>query len=165
MLDPDWPKVDALSWWITAGIALIVGVVGLLITWLTDDVDAWVMAVLATGCATLVMLLVLGALQWPALAYRRTRYIVSPLGIEIRRGVIWRSVTNVPRSRVQHTDVTQGPIMRRHNLATLVMYTAGTQHAMVSLPGLSHEIALQLRDFLIRGGGPHSFPRVDTDAV
>lgn len=157
MLDPDWPKVDALSWWITAAIACVVAVIGLLITWLTDEVDATMMAVLVTACAALIILLVLGAWRWPRLAYRHTHYIVSPQGIEIRRGVIWRSVTNVPRSRIQHTDVTQGPIMRRYNLATLVMHTAGTQYAIVTLPGLSHEVAIRLRDFLIRGS--------ETDAV
>ncbi len=91
---------------------------------------------------------------WPALRYRYTRYRVDPLGLTIRRGVYWRSVTSVPKSRVQHTDVLQGPLQRRFELATLVVHTAGTQDASVSLSGLSHADALPLRDFLIdrRGG-------------
>ena len=61
---------------------------------------------------------------------------------------MWRSVTHVPRSRVQHTDVSQGPLERRYGLGTLVVYTAGTDHARVSLPGLAWETALALRDEL-----------------
>ena len=54
----------------------------------------------------------------------------------------------MPRSRVQHTDVSQGPLERHYGLGTLVVYTAGTDHARVSLPGLAHEVAIQLRDDL-----------------
>ena len=45
---------------------------------------------------------------------------------------------HVPRSRVQHTDVSQGPVERRFGLGTLVIYTAGTDYARVDLAGLDH---------------------------
>jgi membrane protein YdbS with pleckstrin-like domain len=59
---------------------------------------------------------------------------VDARGLEIRRGVFWRSVVNVPRSRVQHTDVSQGPLERSYGLGTLIVYTAGTDHAQVNSP-------------------------------
>jgi membrane protein YdbS with pleckstrin-like domain len=86
--------------------------------------------------------------RWPAKAYAHTRYRLDTDGLLIRRGVYWRSITHVPRSRVQHTDVSQGPLERHYGLGTLVVYTAGTDHARVSLPGLAGEVALQLRDDL-----------------
>jgi membrane protein YdbS with pleckstrin-like domain len=92
-------------------------------------------------------------LYWPVLEYRRTWYRVNNRGIEIRRGVVWREVVTVPRSRVQHTDVSQGPIERTFELATLVIHTAGTEHASVSLSGLEATTALAIRDFLIAGTG------------
>jgi membrane protein YdbS with pleckstrin-like domain len=91
--------------------------------------------------------------RWPVIEYAHTRYRVDDTGIEIRRGVFWRGITSVPRSRVQHTDVSQGPLERRYGLGTLVIYTAGTDHAKVSLAGLAHEDALALRDRLTPGGG------------
>jgi len=93
----------------------------------------------------------LGALAyfWPPVRYRHTSYRVSEQGIRIRRGVVWRLAISVPRSRVQHTDVARGPIERAFDLATLVIYTAGTQHASVQLSGLQHETALAIRDYLI----------------
>jgi membrane protein YdbS with pleckstrin-like domain len=69
--------------------------------------------------------------------------------IEIRRGVYWRAVITVPRSRVQHTDVSQGPLERSFGLGTLVIYTAGTEHAKVSLSGLEHTRALRIREHLL----------------
>lgn len=88
---------------------------------------------------------------WPAVEYRHASYRVDANGLEIRRGVYFRSVTNVPRSRVQHTDVSQGPLQRRFGLATLIVHTAGNDSAVVELPGLTHETALAIRDHLLPG--------------
>jgi hypothetical protein len=66
---------------------------------------------------------------------------------------VWRSVVNVARSRIQHTDVSQGPLERRFGLAGLLIYTAGTDHAEVQLRGLDHATALRIRDHLLAGGG------------
>lgn len=91
-------------------------------------------------------------LWWPAVTYRHTTYEISEQGIRIRRGVVWRTVSSVPRSRVQHTDVAQGPVERMFGLATLIVYTAGTHHASVTLSGLARETAFLIRDHLIAGG-------------
>ena len=95
--------------------------------------------------------------RWQAIDYRHTWYRLDDRGIEIRRGVFWREVINVPRSRVQHTDVSQGPLERRYGLGTLVVYTAGTDHAKVTLSGLDHSAALDMREQLMPDRG--------TDAV
>jgi membrane protein YdbS with pleckstrin-like domain len=95
--------------------------------------------------------------RWPAIEYRRRGYRLDADGIEIKAGVAWRRVMNVPRSRVQHTDVAQGPLERRHGLGRLIIYTAGTDHARVELPGLAHRDALQIRDRLL--------PTTSSDAV
>ena len=92
------------------------------------------------------------ATWWPKVRYRHTRYRVDENGFTIRRGVLWRFVTSIPKARVQHTDVVQGPIQRRYGLGKLIIHTAGTQDASVSLSGLPHEKALAIRDFLIEGG-------------
>ena len=55
------------------------------------------------------------------------RYRVDADEIEIWSGVLWRQAVVVPRSRVQHIDVSQGPIERSYGLATLSIHTAGTQ--------------------------------------
>jgi membrane protein YdbS with pleckstrin-like domain len=91
------------------------------------------------------------AWKWPAVEHKHISYRIDPGGIEIRRGVWWRRIIHVPRSRVQHTDVSQGPIERNFGLATLHVFTAGTDHAEVALGGLSHETAITLRDHLLAG--------------
>lgn len=92
------------------------------------------------------------AYLWPPLSYRHTRYRVDERGIEIRRGVYFREVINVPRSRIQHTDVSQGPVARHFGLGTLAIYTAGTEHAKVELSGLEHGRAMRIRQHLLPAG-------------
>ena len=96
--------------------------------------------------------LVVLSFSWPAVRHRHISYRVDERGIRIRRGVFWRSETSVPKSRVQHTDVSRGPIERSLGLATLIIHTAGTEQASVSLSGLPHAEAYRIRDFLIEGG-------------
>lgn len=113
-----------------------------------DDRSAWRAPALGAIWLAAVVLVVWHAEAWPAREFACTRYRLDQDGLEIARGVWWRSITHVPRSRVQHTDVSQGPLERRYGLGTLVVYTAGTDHARVSLPGLAWETALALRDEL-----------------
>jgi membrane protein YdbS with pleckstrin-like domain len=96
----------------------------------------------------------LSASTWflPAMRWKHASYRVDENGIQIRHGVWWRSVVDVPKSRVQHTDVSQGPVERNFGLGTLVIHTAGTQNASVPLGGLTREDASAIRDHLIEGG-------------
>jgi len=113
-----------------------------------DGLSGWGRLALGAGWLILMVALAWRVEAWPARAYAHTRYWLDADGLQIRRGVWWRSVTYVPRSRIQHTDVSQGPVERSYGLGTLVVYTAGTHHARVALPGLAYEVALALRDDL-----------------
>lgn len=97
----------------------------------------------------LLALLFLAAYQWPAWSHNRTSYRVDESGLEIRRGVIWRHRMTVPLGRVQHADVSQGPIQRLFGIATLTVHTAGTQNASIGLVGLEHGVAERIRDLIV----------------
>jgi hypothetical protein len=66
--------------------------------------------------------------------------------LRVVRGILFRSDTVVPFSRVQHIDVTRGPLERYYGLATLVLHTAGTHNSSVRLPGLGADEALAMRE-------------------
>ena len=89
---------------------------------------------------------------WPPISYRHLRFGVDETGIAIESGVLWRSRVALPRVRIQHTDVSQGPLERRYGIGTLKMYTAGSRHTKIELPGLRHEDAIALRDALLAEG-------------
>lgn len=108
------------------------------------------MAAVGVGALALVGAAAWGAWAWPPLAFRHQWYRLDERGLEVRRGVLWRRVLFVPRSRIQHTDVNQGPIERHYGLAHLVIHTAGTVSAAVRLEGLDQDTAVRIRDRLVR---------------
>jgi uncharacterized protein len=101
------------------------------------------------GGVALVAIVVLVA-WYPGARYRHLRYRVDDVGIVVRFGVIWRTQAGLPRIRIQHTDVSQGPIQRRYGVATLKLYTAGSRFTRTDLPGLEYGAAVALRDDLQR---------------
>jgi membrane protein YdbS with pleckstrin-like domain len=149
-LDPNTIRVERIASWI---FTAVVGV-GLLIQLIVSLFGKpWQIALglaVAIGAGGFLAWL---SQRWPEISYRHTFYRVDAQGIEIRRGVIWRRSISVPKSRVQHTDVSQGPLQRKYALGTLVIYTAGTDHAKVELRGLSHARAMRIRDHLLPSGG------------
>ena len=149
-LDPRVMMLDRIVGWITTAAIALGSLVGLTVFFLVaDDLPGWVMALFALLWAMVTLVLAWSSHRWPEIEHRHTSYKLDPRGIEIRKGVLWRQVIHVPRSRVQHTDVSQGPIERGFGLGTLVIYTAGTDHARVDLAGLEHATALRIRDYLL----------------
>jgi membrane protein YdbS with pleckstrin-like domain len=151
-LDPRWITATRLTGAIWVAILALVTGVGLFVILLAGDAPAAVKILLVIVWFALGGLFAVWTLVWPPIRYRYAAYRVSRDGIEIRGGVLWRSVVSVPRSRVQHTDVNQGPLARSFGLATLILHTAGTEHAAVPLSGLPRDRAYAVRDHLLGGG-------------
>ncbi|BBC71367.1 conserved hypothetical protein [Altererythrobacter sp. B11] len=97
----------------------------------------------------LLPVLVLAALvliRVPLRRYQARGYQLGEDRLRVVRGLLFRSDTVVPFSRVQHIDLNRGPIERLYGLATLVLHTAGNHNASVSLPGLAEADAAAMRE-------------------
>jgi membrane protein YdbS with pleckstrin-like domain len=82
----------------------------------------------------------------PGRRYRAWGYRAAPDELELRRGV-WTAVeTVVPLERVQHIDISQGPLERSFGVCRILLHTAGTLHSQVVLPGLARARAEAMRD-------------------
>jgi len=79
------------------------------------------------------------------LRYRSWAYEVREDSLYLERGVVTTVQTVVPYVRIQHVDVSRGPVERAFGLSTTVVYTAGSRGADVSIPGLSPERAADLQ--------------------
>ena len=72
------------------------------------------------------------------------------------RDIIYRSrclihkLSVCPFNRIQHCSINAGPFERKLGLASLSIYTAGTEGADLKIPGLKQETALALRDFIMK---------------
>lgn len=146
-LDPRWIPYQRQVAWVSSAVVtiLLVGAAAVLV--LISDLPSTPFMI-----AALCLAVVNAGLRqwWPGLAWRYASYRLSARALEIRRGVLFRSWIDVPRSRIQHSDVSQGPFERLHGLGTLSIYTAGTHHALVRLHGLDHSRALAIRDHLMQ---------------
>ena len=94
-----------------------------------------------------VALVGLGAVH-AVFAHRIWRFSLDDDALFLVRGVVTRTDTSVPYVRVQHVDTTRGPVERSVGLASVVVYTAGTRGADITIPGLRPERATELRERL-----------------
>ncbi|WP_135854607.1 PH domain-containing protein [Halorussus salinus] len=101
------------------------------------------------GLAVAVGALALG-LVFVVLRYRSWKFEVREDDLYLERGVLTRVNTVVPFVRVQHVDTQRGPVERTLGLASVVVYTAGSRGADVSIPGLTPERADDLQEQLRR---------------
>ncbi|MBA3666377.1 MAG: PH domain-containing protein [Sphingomonas sp.] len=111
--------------------------------------DRLVLADTAVGglVPALVALLGLGGVVvGPNRVYRRLGYAIDGRLLRIARGWLFHTDTIVPFVRVQHIDVTEGPVDKLFGIATLVVHTAGTHNSIVTLPGLSPTRAADIRE-------------------
>jgi membrane protein YdbS with pleckstrin-like domain len=148
-LEPGWIAASRYGGLIFWGIAGIAGLAVLTVVAVAGKIHllAYVLLVGALFIAVAVALAL--AWMWPRWEHARAGYRILPDRIESWRGLVWRSRVSVPISRVQYTDVQQGPIQRRHGIATLSVHTAGSSNAEVSFPGLPPALANEVRDWLV----------------
>ena len=151
-LDPQFVPFQRTIGWIVTGCVSSGLFVGLLIVWLTARLPHWVPVLMPVPWLAATGGLAWLCYRWPVIEHRHPSYTLDGDGIEIRSGVVWRTVVSVPRSRVQHIDVSQGPLERSYGLGRLIVYTAGTDHSRVELGGLSHAVAFSLRNHLLPKG-------------
>ena len=150
-LDPRYVNLQQQIGWITAAVLAVIAVPISIMLAIAIATTFWAVSMIVASVFGFLIFLTWWLVAWPPVSYRYVSYRVDADGLEIRSGVYFRSVTTVPKSRVQHTDVSQGPLQRKYGLATLTAHTAGTEHAEVQLPGLPHDVALRIRDHLLPG--------------
>ena len=84
----------------------------------------------------------------PQRIYRHLRYRLTDRLLQVLRGWLFHTDTIVPFVRVQHLDVTRGPLDKLFGTATLVVHTAGTHNSIVTVPGLAPEGAEEIREII-----------------
>ncbi len=75
-------------------------------------------------------------------------YALRELDISYKKGWIFFSHITIPFARVQHSEISQGPVDRFFKLVTLQIYTAGGSSSDLKIPGLPREEAERLRDYI-----------------
>ena len=143
---PSYARARALVWGVSAvllALLLIGPLVGVAI-WgeSTPPRILWI----ALGSTWGLIMGVWGLEEWRGWPLRG--YLVRERDIVYRSGWWSRSVTAVPFSRIQHSEIQQGPMGRWLGYCTLKLYTAGASGANLEIPGLSMATARNIRRML-----------------
>jgi membrane protein YdbS with pleckstrin-like domain len=99
------------------------------------------------GVGAFLLVALLGGIH-VVLLYRSWEYQVREDALYLERGVLTHVTSVVPFVRVQHIDTSRGPIERALSLSSLVVYTAGSRGADVTIPGLRPAEAEELQNRL-----------------
>ncbi|MHA7820465.1 MAG: PH domain-containing protein [Erythrobacter sp.] len=123
--------------------ALVVAVAGIVVDYIARTEAGFPFGVIQFPAFAIALFI---AIRVPLARYNARGYQMSDDRLRVVRGVLFHSDTIVPFGRVQHIDVDQGPIERALGIATLTLHTAGSHNASVHLPGLGHDLAIQMRE-------------------
>ncbi len=81
--------------------------------------------------------------------FRVKAYALREQDIAYRSGLVFRKTVLLPFNRVQHMEVTSGPLQRRFGLASLKFFTAGGASVDLKITGLEAAEAERLRAFIL----------------
>ena len=116
------------------------GAFGSYVLYASADAAPYLAVLPVIGALALAVLLVV---VLPTLLWRRWRYEIRPLEVDLQRGLVRVTRTLVPMARVQHVDTRRGPLQRRLGLSTVVFYTAAGPN---EIPQLAQKTAAEVRD-------------------
>jgi membrane protein YdbS with pleckstrin-like domain len=149
-LDPRVVGLWRATHFIFFAVLLFGSVVGIGISWIESPrggalaIGGWIVLAAFFGWITV----------WrPARLYRAWSYRIDDRVLETRSGLLVKVSRLLPLSRLQHVDLHRGPLERLFGLSSLILHTAGTHEATITIPGLDPNDAALLRDYLIEVGG------------
>lgn len=149
-LDPRARLLWTIEVAIAAGALVLIGAAALAVIAAVGEVPAPLL--LWGGLVLLAVLGAAAAVTIPRLLHRAYRWEVTPLGLYVQRGWIWRTWTVVPHSRIQSIETTIGPLHRLLGLAQVEVRTASGGGGAV-VPGLSEELVARLTAQLAAAAG------------
>ena len=143
-LSPDYRKVLRLEWAIVVFVFLAALVVGFVFIKRLQHPLGMALA----GAAWLLL-----AAAWYMVrekSFLNKAYAIRDKDVIYRSGWIIQSIHTCPFNRIQHSTVTIGPLERQYGLARLVLYTAGSNDADMSIPGLKESEAESLKEWITK---------------
>lgn len=149
-LDPRVVSLWRITHLIGFGVLLFVELVAaIILAWREPAAFPWIVVAWMVFAALFLWL----SLWRPQRLYGAWGYRIDEKVLETRSGLIFRMLRLLPLSRLQHVDLHRGPLERAFGLASLVLHTAGTHEANITIPGLDEKEAVRLRDHLVEVGG------------
>lgn len=134
--------VIRIEWAISSTILLILGAV------LIFSIKALQQPVYISLIAGGWIILTVGYAFIQAKSFFQKAYALRDKDVIYRSGWLVQKIKTCPFNRIQHSSVTTGLFERKFGLATLILYTAGTDDADLSIPGLKEADATAMKEWI-----------------
>ena len=76
-------------------------------------------------------------------------YSIRQHDVILQSGVFWKKEVTQPLKRIQHVELTRGPIDKRFGLANVRLFSAGTARSTFKIPGVEFQIAAQIKQYVL----------------
>ncbi|MFZ1369720.1 MAG: PH domain-containing protein [Ferruginibacter sp.] len=141
-LEKEYLTVSRISFVISFLVILVIGLV------LFFLIDRFRTPVLIYSSAAVFIFL--SVLSWvtTTISFKYSGYAIREKDILFRHGWFICKTRVAPLKRVQHVSVQSGPIERKFGLASISIYTAGSDEADLTIRGINTETAQQIKEWL-----------------
>jgi len=140
-LSPDYPKVNAFSHFIGWAIIFVV-LLALNLFVKKVNLPSFILPAIA-------MVSILSAF-YGYYSAKACGYFIGEFDILYKEGLWWKKQTALSFSRIQHIDISHGPIERKYQIATIKFFTAGGAASDLKISGLLSQVAESLRAEILR---------------
>lgn len=100
-------------------------------------------------------------LTW--ISYYKRGHALRDCDIIYKEGVLFNNTTTISFNRVQHCEISQGPLEQVFDLFTLKVFTAGGQSSDLEIPGLDEQSANGLKEFIVQATAKKSLAKINND--
>lgn len=102
-------------------------------------------------------------LTW--ISYYKRGHALREFDIIYREGVLFNNTTTISFNRVQHCEISQGPLEQVFDLYTLKVFTAGGQSSDLEIPGLDEDTANGLKEYIVEATAKKSKAKEDSNKI
>jgi membrane protein YdbS with pleckstrin-like domain len=141
-IEKSYLTVIRIEWAISSVILLTTAIV-IIFSIKALQQSVWIVSILGGW-----VLLTLGYAFVQTKSFFRKAYALRGKDLIFRSGWIVQKIHTCPFNRIQHSSVTMGFFERKYGLATLILYTAGTDDADLQVPGLKEADAYAIKEWI-----------------
>ncbi|MGB8194882.1 MAG: PH domain-containing protein [Chitinophagaceae bacterium] len=142
-IEPSYWKVLQIEWLITSILILVIGGVAIFF------IKALHQPAIIGMAAGLWLLIIITSYWLSNKSFLRKAYAMREKDVMYRTGFIIRELHVCPFNRIQHCSVHAGPLERQYGLASISLFTSGSDGSDLKIPGLTEEKAAAIREFIM----------------
>jgi membrane protein YdbS with pleckstrin-like domain len=144
-LDPSYARMVCAVTVVSESFLLLTA---LIILALVDIPGDGRLPISVAGAATMVIFILVPLYRFKAA--RAVGFAIRDHDLILRWGLFWQREVIQPIRRIQHVELTRGPLEKRLGLANIKLFSAGTGKATFTIPGLRLITAARIRRYVLQ---------------